>query len=482
MKRKKLEIIVGLFMVGVLIVLGAMTAEMGKIKLSSRKGYTLYAAFSDVSGLYKNAKVRIAGVEVGSVSNIFLKYGKAIVAMKIARQYKIPINSTAIIRSEGFLGEKYVEIKLGNAKKYLTNGEYIRYGVAGNGFNALMTKANKLLNKHNRQNIAEILKEFKQLGKQLNELISENRKNVSITIQQAKISMKNLKQSLEYLKEILKENRSNVKETVVQARRAMEELNKVLQNISWLLVSMKQGKGTIGQLLINKSLYNNLNETTENVKQIAQKINSGKGTIGKLINDNALYNNLNDTLVDIKNYLRAANRTLFEVYGNTEYNFKNDDTQNSVGVKIYTTPDRFYKIGAVVQRNYKNSPNPSGPESNVVRFTALMGKRYYNFVVKGGVIQSTVGVGADYYTLGDKLKFGIEAFDFSHRNDIRDRYPQLKAKISYTFLQHFTLFGGVNEILNTKSRSIFVGGGVDLYNSDLKYAIGSAASAASLAK
>ncbi|WP_041324056.1 MlaD family protein [Hippea maritima] len=76
MSNRKAEVIVGLFIVIVLVVLGWLTTQMGKLNLKKNPTYTVYASFSDVSGLDVNTKVKVAGVDVGYIKNIGLKMAK----------------------------------------------------------------------------------------------------------------------------------------------------------------------------------------------------------------------------------------------------------------------------------------------------------------------------------------------------------------------------------------------------------------------
>lgn len=55
-------------------------------------------------------------------------------------------------------------------------------------------------------------------------------------------------------------------------------------------------------------------------------------------------------------------------------------------------------------------------------FNAQIGKRFRDVVLRGGLLESTGGVGLDYLTLNDKLTLTFEAFDFSS-----DRRTHLKA-------------------------------------------------------
>ncbi len=469
MRRKNFEIIVGIFVVAVLLILGWLTTKMGKFSLNKKPTYTLYAAFNDVSGLNVNTRVKVAGVDIGFVKSIGLKNGKAVVQLAIYRKYKIPKNSIAVIKTKSLLGEKYLEIRFGNSNEYLQNGQYIAKTISPTDIGTLISNINKVFNQKNRENIAQALERINQLMNNLNGVIKENRATVKMALQQAETAMDNFNKSMDILKQMLKENRRDVRVAIENARKSMEELNSTLNNIYFVTAELRGGKGTLGKLLTDKQLYANLNSAAGNIKNITGKINSGRGTIGKLINDESVYNNLNDTLKYLKRYMTKANRIMINISARTEYLPRNSDSKGYITADIYTMPDKFYRIGLVNEKNYKNTYNPSGENSNKMRLIAEMGKRYYNFVLRGGIIESTFGFGMDYYTLNDRLKFSADLFDFNHTNDIRDHNAQLKAQITYRFLRHFSIFGGVNEILNPRSRSVFLGGGIEFSNNDLKY-------------
>ncbi len=474
MRSKNFEIIVGLFVVVVLLILGWLTTQMGKFSFKHKPTYTIYAPFKDVSGLDINTKVKVAGVTIGVVRNIELKGSKAVVTLAVYKKYRIPKNSIALIKSKSLLGEKFLEIQFGNSNKYLKNGDYLTNTESAVDIGTLVKNINKVFNTQNRENITKAIEKISDLSQHLDAMVQENRDTLKLAIQQARDAMQNFNKSMDIIKNMVKENKQNVKLAIENARYSMEKLNKTLDNIYFMTYRMRQGKGSLGKFISDNALYNNINSASSNINKITGKINNGKGTIGKLINDDSVYNNLDDTLKYIKRYLEKTNKMFVKVSVGSEYNVRNSDSKGYVGVDVYTMPDKFYRIGLVDEKNYKYSANPSGNDSNKMRLIAEMGKRYYNFVLRGGIMESTFGVGADYYALNDKFRFSLDAFDFNHNNDIRDHNAQLKAQLSYTFWRHFSLFGGVNEILNSKSRSVYIGGGIEFSNNDLKYFVGNA--------
>ena len=79
-----------------------------------------------------------------------------------------------------------------------------------------------------------------------------------------------------------------------------ERLGKLSDQLNDVVKDVREGKGTVGRLFNDESLYNNLNATVRDVEELAQQIKSGKGSAGKLIYDDALYNNANSIAANLK--------------------------------------------------------------------------------------------------------------------------------------------------------------------------------------
>ncbi|AFL87221.1 ABC-type transport system involved in resistance to organic solvents, periplasmic component [Terriglobus roseus DSM 18391] len=75
-----------------------------------------------------------------------------------------------------------------------------------------------------------------------------------------------------------------------------------------LEVNLNNGKGSVGKLLKDESMYNHLNSTTAKLDKIASDLDAGKGSAGKLLKDDSLYNNLNATLVHANNIMAQADQ------------------------------------------------------------------------------------------------------------------------------------------------------------------------------
>jgi phospholipid/cholesterol/gamma-HCH transport system substrate-binding protein len=120
-RERAVKLRVGIFvLVAVFAFLGTIYALGARARLFESR-YTIYAHFTTVSGLVEGATVRLAGIQIGRVSDITLSSepgGKVRVAMSVAKQYgnRIRKNSIARIATQGLLGDKIVEVSVGTAE------------------------------------------------------------------------------------------------------------------------------------------------------------------------------------------------------------------------------------------------------------------------------------------------------------------------------------------------------------------------------
>src|SRR3984893_15840304 len=79
-----------------------------------------------------------------------------------------------------------------------------------------------------------------------------------------------------------------------------QKLSKLSDQLNEVVKNVREGKGTVGRLFNDESLYNNLNATIRDAEELAQQIKSGKGSAGRFIYDEALYNNANDIAANLR--------------------------------------------------------------------------------------------------------------------------------------------------------------------------------------
>ena len=94
-------------------------------------------------------------------------------------------------------------------------------------------------------------------------------------------------------------------DVVQQGYAVLTSVQGMLKRIDAIVGMVEAGKGSIGKLLTDDSLYQNLNGTVLEARQITASLNSGKGTIGKLMSDDALYTDIRGSLARVNGLLEG---------------------------------------------------------------------------------------------------------------------------------------------------------------------------------
>lgn len=129
MERKKLEFLVGLFVLFgfvALLFVSMQAANLGNLSLTAHT-YEVTANFDNIGGLKPRAPVKSAGVVVGRVKSIEFNQDtfQAKVTMDLHDEFKFPADSSAKILTSGLLGEQYVGIAAGGDDADLKAGSQI---------------------------------------------------------------------------------------------------------------------------------------------------------------------------------------------------------------------------------------------------------------------------------------------------------------------------------------------------------------------
>lgn len=86
---------------------------------------------------------------------------------------------------------------------------------------------------------------------------------------------------------------------IQQGYGVLDSLQAILTKVQDIVGQVEVGKGTIGKLLVDETLYNRLLDTVNQVQLLSTNLNSKNGTIGHLINDNQLYDQFQSVLTKV---------------------------------------------------------------------------------------------------------------------------------------------------------------------------------------
>ena len=493
MTKFSVEAKVGFFVVIGIMILGYMSMKAGTFEYTGDKGYEVYALFDSAEGIVKGVPVEIAGVEVGRVKEITLEAGKARLILQINPEVQIGEDAEAIIRSKGVLGDKYVQIALASPEASpIGPGGRISQTQSPANIDTLLKQLSSI-----GTDIKEITESFsgvlggeegeaslkitmdnmRELAVTLNETVQKNNENINRMLNNLAVFSKNLKEMSGANKEAVGETVDNFRQASSQLRETLIALNEITQKVN-------RGEGTIGKLIHEEQTIKRLNETLVALKEITERINKGEGTIGRLVQEDETVDNLNATLTGINEYLRTEERFRTYVDYHGEYLFDREEMKSYLSLRIQPKEDKYYLLGIVDDPAGKKSVTETTTtvggvsttkhveeiDKDQIKFSAQIAKRYYDLGLRGGIFESTGGIGADYYFFDDRLVFSLEAFDFDP-----DEKPHLKFKADFTPFQYIYLTAGLDDFISdADNESFFVGGGLYFSDEDIKTLISDA--------
>ncbi|RME47635.1 MAG: MCE family protein [Deltaproteobacteria bacterium] len=498
---------VGIFVTFVLVIIAWASLKLGKWDLGGKKGYRLYADFDTASFIEPRSAVLFSGIEVGKVLRTELVGGKGRVWMRIEPGVEIPENAIIWQRLQGFVGVKYLEIALNREEppgRPLRDGEAIR--------DARLSPIDSA-----SENLDAVTRNVEQLTESLNETFSQEKggralNETLINLNELTLTlMKTLEgrdRQIETIMESLETFSTNMSEFSTENRKIFEEsvarLPDLSRRIDAMTAELQRMTERVAQLLDTnvenldetarsaRESSEELHRTLHSVAEMTERIEAGEGTIGRLLYDEETADLLNDTMRGVNEFVQRARtlRAYFRV--RSEYLQATGDAKSYFSLRLQPRPDKFYLLelldspagGALRERTTHSTLLDAAGEpiseytqieevtTNSLRFSFQFGKRLGPFTLRGGVIESTGGLGIDYEPWGDTLALSLEGFDFGAATN-----PHLKATTRLRLFQHIDLVAGADDFINRELSDFgdvdfFVGAGIFFEDRDLSALLG----------
>jgi phospholipid/cholesterol/gamma-HCH transport system substrate-binding protein len=298
-KSKGLEIKVGLFVAVGLILLATLLLQFSKSSSLFRGSYQLRLHAENVGGIKPRAQVLLAGVQVGTVTDIKLSPdGKSVtILLSIYNEYPIYHDANFVIQQAGFLGDQYVSINpTANTLPMLTNGVTVdcespfdlqevartaagfitRLDGTAKKLDASVTDFRReVLNERTLTNFDIAINNVRAVSEQamatvsnLNNLVVTNRDQVDRAISNIVFFSHQLNGLADSADEMLASNGAQISVATRNIADSTATLKSVVSDV-------QAGKGLAGTILQNEELSSNvqaiasnLAETTSNLNQV----------------------------------------------------------------------------------------------------------------------------------------------------------------------------------------------------------------------
>ena len=449
-KYLSIEMMVGLFALAGLAIIIYMSLEVSETNIARGKAKRYIASFDTVTGIVNKSPIETAGIRVGYIDSIALENAKAKVELRVIPNLVVYKNAILWIKDRGILGDKYLKLDPGTPDyPVLAENDEIKNCFSESDMDKLMSSLGNAAG-----NIDKLMKSLGEGGKgDLSDLFS------------------NFRELSKNLNEMLKTNRSGIDQTIAN-------LAKVTESLKIALGDVNQAK-EVGDNL--RDTLKKFNEAADSISKIAAKINKGEGTIGKLVNDDSTVKKLNSAMDGVNDYLDSAKKIQTGIRYRGEFLTNSKVMQNMVAIKIQPKPDKYLMLelmDAPVGRTRVTDTTVVIPPDNTIAaqtktvettdqflFSLEVAKRFYDLNLRFGVIRNRGGAGFDYYFFKDTLEFSFEAFDFSRF----DNHPHFRSYATLTVFKYLLLTGGIDDIADKEgNRNGFFGAGLSFTDNDLK--------------
>ncbi len=431
-----------------------MSFQIGSVRLDLARYATYTVGVKDAAGLASKADIKIAGVKVGWVDNIHLLPADATVKLKlkILKEYRLYTNALAIVRQEGMVGVKFLDVVPGDASqdRILPGGS---------------------LSYQERQFVGmdETFYTIQKIAAQ----IEDFNKALKKAADEAKSLFTDLRGSIGPLNEL-----------VSQLSRSTGTLSEDLQAT---IGSVRQAADGINKMIESADV------PVKHIGELAQKVNEGQGSLGQLLADKDMYEDIKSTADFAKGCIERARHAAFMVDSHFEilpHSFhdrskKHDHHKTDVkwyfDARFYPCPELFGQVGFAYShrgfaRHIKARCNDTlfsciKDKEDSFRLNLQLGTWFYpGFGVRAGIFEGTAGVGLDVHLPFERVHWltTFEAFDFRGHNRFRlDRRPHLKWMNRLFFNSYLYLTFGADDFISRCNRTGFVGAGALFSTCDL---------------
>jgi phospholipid/cholesterol/gamma-HCH transport system substrate-binding protein len=442
---------VGFFVVLGISMLFLLTTQVSEFKNMSKDGYRIQVFVDDSTGLEANSKVKMNGINIGWLESFSFSDDFIILNIFIEQDYKIPIDSEVQLVKESLLGSRIIAITRGSSNENLVNNAFLKkykkyasfentsdsFYQTSEEFRKLAEDIRESLNKQTRDELGEAILNLSVILKDIKEMVKENRQGVNNSVGNMEMTTARFPEILESLERTLEKYR-NVGTTLD------DKLPEVLSSIQ-ILVEELNGTIAENKIPLNKS-----------IKSFNSFFTKGEQSIKKL---DKIIMSLTESEVQLS--MRFEGNVIdktFSSYANISY---------------LPNPNTYYLFSRISAPDFSKSADGQDlHEKGIDLFSVQYGKRYKNWLLRAGLIESRGGFGLDYFAKKDKLKLSLDVFDFNSINDIRNKYANIKFSARYRIYNHIDLFVGGTNLIN-EDIGMFFGLGFYFIDNDLKLFAGS---------
>ena len=263
-----------------------------------RRHSYVYAVYDKADGLIDASPVLVNGIKVGLVHKTnLIKYGdgyRVLATFIITEKINIPKKSWAKLVSLDLLGSKGVSIIFSDSKEFIKNNDTL----IADSEDDLKTSVDKRIAPLQKK-AESLLSSIDTVMTVVKEVLNANvRQSLIASFESIKLTLRNLQHASEGVDTLVITQSSKISVILTKVQSLASNLEKNNEKITNILNNFSNISDSLAKANI-KSTINHANLAITQVDVLLEGINSGKGTIGKLVKNDSIYNNLNRASNDL---------------------------------------------------------------------------------------------------------------------------------------------------------------------------------------
>jgi len=297
--------------VGILMSVALGTLMLGLMLIGEGQGFLrrkvhFHIHFSRTNGLLVGAPVALTGVNVGSVADITFPEDATAryidVTIEVSRHVapRVREDSIATVRTQGVLGDKYIELSAGTPTEPSREPGTVIPDVDPIDYEAVLGQSGDIVT-----NIVELTASLRNVlqgidrGEGLLGAMVRNREQGELTFADIQQAVSNVAEITAYMESILAsvERGEGLIGALVRdtdtAQGVLESLTRSTENLDRFTARLNSGTGLLPRLIEDEAyaerVLADLETTTHALADLTGKLDRGEGTLGALIQDRTLY-------------------------------------------------------------------------------------------------------------------------------------------------------------------------------------------------
>lgn len=468
-----------------LVTIGVVAAVLGGFALLIWSGvpdaqigerFVTYTKFRDASRLAVGSPVVIAGVRIGDITKLSIEGQFARVDMRLQDDVEIPADSFVTKRADSLFGDSYLEIipSGDESAPLLRSGEPLRHVQEGNSTDAVLRSIARAMPKID--SALELVHEFMINGRQWVQGPLDNRlQDAAQWLTEGHIESP-LSRAYQALGR-LEDGTEAAAEAVASARPDVDaRLRGFDDGVRSARTSIADVQtGIVDGLRDAREGMDRIDPTVQQLAEVMTAIDRGegedwRGTLGTLVNDPELADSLEDGSEAVREGVAGFNRFKAWLGGRLELGMYSRSFRFYATAELRSRNDKFYLIelersalGGAQTDSLSEVANTDDyirrqEIRDELRFTAQFGKQFGFLQVRGGVKDSTFGIGADALFLDGRLRFSADVFGSFFRT------PRVKLAGALAVFRSIYVLAGVDDALNEPGSLNIVTGNTDVPN------------------